>query len=367
MLDLGQNEITNFEGMHWLPALLDLRLDNNQIKRFPSDQTGRCMRLKDLDLRHNKLASLSLNERFPNLERVDLDNNSLNASTTDLSQLKHLKAVSLRSQSVTRDSPKETTALVPTSLPDVSNLYLSLNPLPKLLHPDFMSLHHLELAGCGLTTLPTSFGLSAPNLRFLNLNYNALKDVRPLLNIKRLSVLLLAGNRLSRLRKTVAVLAKLEKIEVLDCRDNPFTVGFYNSHAAAGDLVPKTTATRPPSPEPTKALTTAPSKSPSKRSKPVQANPQRPAATTLQSQLQATPFSPPWHSDRAHDAAYLQRLDDDTKLRRRVYEMLLATSCSGLKLLDGMAWSRKCVMVKDVVWERLMALGVLKRSSKTQG
>src|SRR6202012_5859041 len=82
-------------------------------------------------------------------------------------------------------------------------------------------------ANCGLANLPENFGLAAPNLRAVNLNFNALKDLRPLLNIKRLTSLFAAGNRLTRLRKTMAVLAKLMHLEVLDLRGNPFTLGFH--------------------------------------------------------------------------------------------------------------------------------------------
>ena len=65
--------------------------------------------------------------------------------------------------------------------------------------------------------------------------------------------------------------------------------------------------------------------------------------------------------DKEDDARYLERLDEDTKLRRRVYEMLLASGCKRLRVLDGMTFDKAAVLVKDAVWERLVELGVLSR------
>ncbi|KAK5139535.1 hypothetical protein LTR04_003503 [Oleoguttula sp. CCFEE 6159] len=70
---------------------------------------------------------------------------------------------------------------------------------------------------------------------------------------------------------------------------------------------------------------------------------------------------------------YWQRLDEDTKLRRRVYELLLADFCRGLKTVDGLDWDRGKVQVKDGTWQRLMELGLVKDQEhddtlgKTQG
>lgn len=61
------------------------------------------------------------------------------------------------------------------------------------------------------------------------------------------------------------------------------------------------------------------------------------------------------------DARHLERLDEDTKLRRRVYEMLLASGCKRLRVLDGMTFDKAAALVKDAVWERLVELGVLRR------
>ena len=158
----------------------------------------------------------------------------------------------------------------------------------------------------------------------LNLNFNAVKDLRPLLNIKCLTHLFVAGNRLSRLRKNAAVLAKLESLQTLDLRDNPFSVGFYPP-ATEGRLTLKGDKTTLPDEE--------------------------------------EPYMLP-KREREADEGYLARLDEDTKLRRRVYEMLIASSCRDLESLDGKIFERAGVLVKDDIWRRLLELGVVRKSRK---
>ena len=63
--------------------------------------------------------------------------------------------------------------------------------------------------------------------------------------------------------------------------------------------------------------------------------------------------------DKDADNAARERLDEDTKIRRRVYEMLIALKCRELKVLDGLQLDRRRVVAKDKVWDRLKELGVL--------
>ena len=65
--------------------------------------------------------------------------------------------------------------------------------------------------------------------------------------------------------------------------------------------------------------------------------------------------------DREKDKAERERLDEDTKIRRRVYEMLLVSACPRLKALDGLPLCKEEVVIKDGTWDRLVELGVLKR------
>lgn len=207
---------------------------------------------------------------------------------------------------------------------DLRTAYVSGNVVPALhMKHDFLNLAHLELASSGLQSLPERFGQLAPNIRVLNLNFNALTDVKPLLNIKKLRELYLVGNRLSRLRKTVTVISKLETLSTLDLRDNPFTVGFYMPAVHSQIVTNKSDDW-----------------------------------TDDGSQ----PFLLP-SGDEEKDQSYAARLDDTTRLRRRVYEMLLASSCSSLGTLDGLPFARYRVLIKDETWDRLMTLGVVKKSA----
>ncbi|KAK5017080.1 Protein nud1, partial [Cryomyces antarcticus] len=188
-------------------------------------------------------------------------------------------------------------------------------------------LKNLELASCGLQILPADFAQQVPGLRYLNLNFNALQDLRSLLNITNLQDLHLAGNRLSRLRKSMAVLSRMKELRVVDMRGNPYTVGFY-----------------PPTSEMRLVSTKLD---------------QNDDTSETREGLPRDPYLlPPANTEE--NKRYWQRLDEDTKLRRRVYELLLADFCRGLKTVDGLDWDRGKVQVKDGTWQRLMELGLVK-------
>jgi Leucine-rich repeat (LRR) protein len=175
----------------------------------------------------------------------------------------------------------------------------------------------------GLQELPYDFGQLTPNLRTVNLNFNSLQDLRPLLNIKRLNELLVAGNKLSRLRTNLAVLGKLPTLEKLDMRDNPLTLRFYapTSENRLLSLRPKTHA----------------------------------------EENDADRFVLP-DGDPDVDNQYLQRLDFETRLRRRVQEIMLSTQCRNLRELDGLPFDKARVLVKDDIWDRLSYLGVIRKA-----
>jgi hypothetical protein len=180
-------------------------------------------------------------------------------------------------------------------------------------------LHFLELANAGLESLPDHFGYFIPNARVVNLNFNGLKDLRPLQGIVRLRKLTVVGNRLTRLRKTASVVAMFSSIAKVDLRDNPLTVGFY-----------------PPVTESTVALRT------------IAEGGQVPEAYEA------------CLADADEDEIYRNRLDSDTKLRRRVYEMLLANGCPRISMIDGLPVNKAFILRRDDIWSRLVEIGVLR-------
>ena len=266
---------------------------------------------------------LNVKEFAPNIKFVYLDGNHL-TSLLGFEQLKSLDTLSVRSQS---SSLEDQTSLLDT-IPDIRSIDLAGNRLPTIaISRPLINLQHLDLSNCGLQSLPLDFGLQVAQLHTLALNYNGLKDLRPLLNIRHLRTLSVVGNRLSRLRKNVAVLRLLDGLERVDLRGNPFTVGFYNPGCMRDVAVRAVTARSTGG-----------------------------GANAEDAELPA--------QDEEVDREYVARLDEDTKLRRRVYEMLLVNSCKGLRALDGLKVDRNGVLVKDGTWARLVELGVVKRCER---
>ena len=142
-----------------------------------------------------------------------------------------------------------------------------------------------------------------------------------------------AANRLSRLRKNIAVLAKLSALEALDLRGNVLSLGFYASYTYNSGVISV-----------------------------VGGDGEGEVGTMVEGFDRDGAVMA---AGKERDGRYLERLDEDTKLRRRVYEMLLASGCKRLRVLDGMVFDKEAVLVKDGVWERLVELGVLRRSEKT--
>jgi hypothetical protein len=357
------------------------------MRHFGSPRGELPAMINAVDLSFNNLESLTLSALVPNLRHLNLDSNALVPSCLNLKGVPRLDVLSLRRQSVAQPfSFQEITT-------DISALNLSFNPLhefPQLPPPNL--LHTLELASCGLTTLPEDIATAAPNLQVLNLNSNAIKDIRPLLKLRSLTTLLIAGNRLARLRKTVAVLAQLERLDVLDLRDNPFTLGFYAP--SIHDDATFDSFARPPSRDAGHMVLRAHSDDghasarESGRHDLSSSSPRRPGTGDSTASSRRSNDSRGSNDSRrrhqlqlAHggneasrvaeaDAAHLARLDADTRLRRRVHEMLLLGGRAKLRRLDGLAVGaerRKEVMRRDEVWERLVALGVLRRSEGKEG
>ena len=264
---------------------------------------------------------LDVDGHFPRLESLYVDGNSL-THVNGLEHLRHLRTFSAREQILGTDSGAESCVGNLVRNTDVHNLYISLNPAYTLgITQHLLNLRRLELASMGLKELPDNFGQLTPNIRSVNLNFNSLQDIRPLLNIKRLSELLLAGNKLDRLRQNAMVLGKFPSLSKLDWRDNPVTLRFY---ASASE----------------------------NRIMSLRRNPDDEQLTDR--------FVLP-HGDIDADEQHQSRLDYETRIRRRVTEMMLANLCRDLRELDGLPFDKARVLVKDDVWERLTMLGVIRR------
>lgn len=267
------------------------------------------------------MTALDVDGHFPRLETLYADNNCL-MHIAGLQSLRYLRTLSARDQLLNNEA--DATECVSNLMQncEVRNLYISLNVTRGLeISQHLLNLQRLELASMGLQELPSTFGQLTPNIRSINLNFNSIKDLRPLLNIKRLNEVLLAGNKLERLRANVLVLGKLATLTKLDWRDNPLTLRFYAS--------------------------TSENRIMSLRCKPAE------------EQHMDRFVLPP--GDAEADEQHLSRLDFETRIRRRVTEMMLANLCGSLRELDGMPFDKARVLVKDEIWERMLQLGVIQR------
>ena len=337
--------------------------------------------LETLNLSSNGLTSLDVS-RTPNLRRLYLDKNAIKA-IQGLTSLKKLETLSWREQTLT-------TTVGSAVLPDIQyqdcqnihHLHLSNNSLTSFFIPfpsstPFLNLRTLELASAGLQTLSPRFGYMFPNLRILNLNYNAIRDLRPLVGIVKLQRLLMAGNRINRLRQTAAGVGRIsgggcDLVEV-DLRQNPLTVGFYTPQVLQQEEKSR--------PDKQIALHT-PAAAPAASSRLLQheeeeedprayeydydddtANRSSTIPPSSSSSASSSYVLPPL--DSTADAASCARLDKDTQLRRRVYEMMLVESCPGLQRLDGLVVEGRRQITEGnedgvKVRQRLSELGVLR-------
>ncbi|GAB7355966.1 hypothetical protein MBLNU459_g6598t1 [Dothideomycetes sp. NU459] len=331
-LDLGDNQLVNVSGTNSLPTLTRLIVDHNQLRSFTAAD-GAYPKLATLSLQNNHLSYLDLSYTS-SLRYLNVDFNEL-STIAGVESLHMLDVLSMRKQA----GPLS----LLTSHLHVRSLYLSANTLSEFSLPHvYNTVQILELATCGLQDLPVDFGLKFPNVRSLNLSFNAIKDLRPLLNIPHLETLHAAGNRIVRLRKTAAVLARMEALKQCDLRENPFTLGFYPPSSPANQI-------------PSRDLVPAMALEPAKADDAEEAQLQRRAAASYT--LSRT--------DSTADSDVLRTLDEDTKLRRKVYELLVVNGCLALAELDGLPLDRARVLKKDGVWTRLVELGVLRKTEKT--
>ncbi|KAI1381352.1 hypothetical protein F4677DRAFT_402753 [Hypoxylon crocopeplum] len=310
-LDLENNQISSIHGIEQLTCLATLNLQHNALPSFgPSTDTS-VSNLRYLTLSSNDLTTLDLSP-FPSLRLLHADRNQL-TTITGFSQCRHLDSLSLREQR--GNMPLDMSFL--DAAYEVRKLFLSGNLLASL-EPtvDFLNLQLLELANCGLQRLPPDLGQLMPNLRVLNLNMNAVDDVAPLRFIPRLKKLLAAGNRLADPAQVANVLAGFPHLSRLDLRDNPATQGFY---------------------APIQALVSVDREGGG-------------------SDSGSDPFVLP-DADPDRDDRFASRSDLGTRMRRRLYEMVVLDRCRRLRTLDGLPVAR--AGKRDKVWDALVRSGVV--------
>ncbi|MBW0462828.1 hypothetical protein O181_002543 [Austropuccinia psidii MF-1] len=219
VLNLDRNQICELNGMKSLKSLYNLNLDRNRLCSFKID--GLMPNLRVLRISENRLERIDVSN-LVNLRTLYIDNNDL-MEILGAERLRKLENLSAR------DQRGGELSLPMRQVRDVKRIYLGGNPLPTAFPTyQFYNLLYLELAMCQCQSLPADLSSLIPNVRTLNLNYNFLKDLRPLANLKRLQKLTVVGSRVKTVdRNLLNVLESLPELELLDLRQNPVCAPFY--------------------------------------------------------------------------------------------------------------------------------------------
>ncbi|KAL8713066.1 MAG: hypothetical protein Q9220_002926 [cf. Caloplaca sp. 1 TL-2023] len=335
-LDLRSNDIHEISHLNNLPVLQYLDLTRNKLESLYIEDGSKS--LQELQLAHNRLHTLDVGNMTA-LRFLDVDQNSIR-SITSLESHKQLEVLSWREQHL--DGVVTDTGVQYHTCRNVRELYLSGNMIRNFA-PDacLQDLRHLELASTGLQVFAEDFGLKCPNLRTLNVNFNGLSELRPLLGIVRLEKLYVAGNRISRLRRTACVLDRLNsELAEIDLRHNPLTLAYYNPQQPLPNKTEPQLAIMRNGPD-------------CKEQDDGIRDSVRKCSTYLLPRVELD-----------NDVVTREKLDEETKMRKRVYELLLSLRCKNLRILDGLSLDRRKVTCKDGVWERLIELGVLTSREK---
>ena len=323
-LNLSCNTISSINGLAALTVLEVLDIRMNQLSGWSKDQVGPNATLKKLMICSNKLNTLDV-AGLPSLEAIYANANHL----TRVANV--LDCVSLHSLHLDHQQlGQKTYVSITENMRGVTHLHLSKTSLGRVLPIEvpFLNLRTLDASFTGLQALPSDFGTLVPNLRILILTNNNIKDLRPLEGIVALQKLHVAYNRLSRLRNFVKVLSRLggllkggSVLQEIDARGNPLTSGFHSSEIDG---------------------------------------------KAVASMKEGDQYSGAWSliapQKAETDELHLSRMDRDTKMKRRVYEMLVGSKCPKLVQLDGLAFQREELQRRDDIWEGLVGMGVLRKA-----
>ncbi|KAI8358871.1 hypothetical protein B0O80DRAFT_382559, partial [Mortierella sp. GBAus27b] len=228
-LNVSHNKIERVDNIESLTGLIHLNLANNRIEEISLSPMQPLRRVRILRLSENRLSTFDAMP-FPGLRTLYLDDNRLNVleNCQRLTRLENFSA---------RDQEGDGIEINMVEFINSRKLYLSGNPIHDLdfdmetyrieFKMEFYRLEYLEIcAGC-LTELPMDFATRFPNLRGLNLSYNELDSISPLVGLQRLRRLILVRNNLKDLVHVSNILKELSSLVALDLRDNPLTSNMY--------------------------------------------------------------------------------------------------------------------------------------------
>ncbi|KAE8336825.1 hypothetical protein BDV24DRAFT_178110 [Aspergillus arachidicola] len=379
-LDLSHNQLMSIQNIESLSALSSLDLSFNQLARVAP--SAPMPYLSSLRLSSNQLHSLDVTA-FPSLTLLYLDHNYL-FTVSGLEHCAGLDVFSAREQMNTSDHNGGFFDVDLGLVKDVRKVFLSCNKLSlQCLSPSnpLSGLQLLDVASCSIQSLPADFALSFPNIRVLNLNFNSLSGINELAGLNCLSRLTIASNCIVRLRRLCQVLSrigrtnknKVSTLQKVDVRGNPLTVRFYppavTGSGRVGDAKDLKVEDEPSQREQAgldiqSVLAEFGHAENSERS--IVHDQDDEPVTEKDIEINDPYTLPP--ADPQADQKYLSHLDEPTRLRRRVFELMLYAGTGGsLKFLDGLQLRPTLEPGSDMdhAWNKLEKLGVLKRKAIT--
>ena len=357
-LDISNNNLESLDGLGHLIHLRELRVDNNRIRKLDgiADLDG----LITLSARSNVIREVNF-EHFRFGRVVDLD-----VSENQICSIRGLESMgSLRTLNVNKN-PLSEPFEVATAMP---------------------RLKHLSLNSCGLMTLDVSH---FPSLRTLEVDNNSLSTITGLGDLKKLDLLSMCAQDLDegfrikifdtpmeaqtiRLSRNTIPDIQLDhafmSVKHLELSDTGLTILPSNfgiqlpnlrtldlSYNGLNDIRPlaplrglvslKLTGCRIERLRKTVATVGKLGK-------------------LLKLDIKDNPLTQGFYGpETSNDKIYKGKLDEQTAIRRRTYELLVAYSCKreGF-MLDGLEFDAAAAVAKDRIWERLVELGVLRQVS----
>lgn len=355
-LDISNNNLESLDGLGHLIHLRELRVDSNKLRRLDgiADLDG----LISLSARNNVIRQVNLDHfRFGRVVDLDLSENYI-TSIEGIEEMESLRTLKLDNN--------------PLNKP----LGVS-KPMPRL--------RHLSLRSCGLRSLDVT---PFPNLRTLDVDNNNLVTITGLSKLKKLDLFSMCGQdleddesitvfddpleaqtvRLSRntftnmqLEHAFMSIKHLELIDVglVSLPDN-FGIQMPNlrsldlSYNGVRDIRPLAPLSG------LETLTLVGCRVERLRKTIATLGKLR---KLMKLDMKQNPLTQGFYGpEGTEDKSYKAKLDEETAIRRRTYELLLAYSCTreGF-MLDGLQFDAEAAVAKDEVWERLVELGVLRR------
>ena len=357
-LDISNNTVESLDGLGHLIHLRELRVDNNRIRRLDgiADLDG----LITLSVRGNVIREVNF-EHFRFGRVIDLD-----ISENQICSIKGLESMS-----------------------SLRTLKFNKNPLgePFEVAAAMPRLKHLSLNSCGLMTLDVTH---FPSLRTLEVDNNSLSTITGLGDLKKLDLLSMCAQDLDegfrikifdtpmdaqtiRLSRNTIPDLQLEhafmSIKHLELSDTGLTIlpsnfGIQLPNLRTLDLTYNGLKDiRPLAPlSGLVSLKLAGCRIERLR---------KTVATVgkfgklLNLDMKDNPLTQGFYGpETSEDKIYKGKLDEETAVRRRTYELLVAYSCKreGF-MLDGLEFDPAAAVAKDHIWERLVELGVLRQVS----